>query len=189
MNKELKRKSDEELVQLSIEKDENYLELMKRYEAKLLRYIRRISNVSKEDAEDILQEVFISVYKNLRGFDQSLKFSSWIYRITHNQTISFIRKIKRIPKTIDLEDGNIFDLIANSTEMDIEIHNKIEKDNIINAIKEMDIKYKSVLILRLIEEKEYTEISDILKIPISTVGTNINRAKKILIEKLHKNGN
>lgn len=182
---DLTKLSDEELVQLSIEKADNYLILMKRYEKKLFWYILRISNVSKEDAEDILQEVFISVYKNLQGFDQTLKFSSWIYRITHNKTISHVRKIKTKPKTIDLEDGDIFDVIANSKDMDIEVHSKMEKERVISAIEEMDIKYKSVLILRFVEEKEYSEISDILKIPVNTVGTNINRAKKILKEKLN----
>lgn len=182
----LKKLSDEELVKLSIEKPDNYLELMKRYEKKLYRYIMRISNVSKEDAEDILQEVFISVYKNLQGFDQNLKFSSWIYRITHNKTISHIRKTKTKPKTIDLEDGDIFEVIASSKDMDIEVHSKIEKERVVAAINEMDLKYRSVLILRFIEEKEYSEISDILKMPINTVGTNINRAKKILKDKLNE---
>lgn len=182
--KEIETKSDEQLVELSIKDAKYYLYLMKRYESKLVRYILRISNLTKEDAEDVLQEVFISVYKNLQGFDQRLKFSSWIYRITHNQTISYIRKIKSRPQTVDIEDTEILDRIATNKEMDIQVHNEIEKERILQEINSMDIKYKSVLVLRLIEEKEYNEISDILKIPKNTVGTLINRARKQLIEKL-----
>jgi RNA polymerase sigma-70 factor (ECF subfamily) len=185
--KEIETKSDEQLVELSIKDQKYYLYLMKRYENKLVRYILRISNLTKEDAEDVLQEVFVSVYKNLQGFDQRLKFSSWIYRITHNQTISYIRKIKSRPQTIDIEDTEILDRIATNKEMDIQVHNEIEKERILKEINSMDIKYKSVLVLRLIEEKEYNEISDILKIPKNTVGTLINRARKQLIEKLGDN--
>ncbi|PIZ73055.1 hypothetical protein COY06_05820, partial [Candidatus Peregrinibacteria bacterium CG_4_10_14_0_2_um_filter_41_8] len=65
---------------------------MQRYEGRLLAYINRLINVSNGEAEDILQEVFIKTYQNLNGFDLNLKFSTWVYRITYNQVISFFRK-------------------------------------------------------------------------------------------------
>ena len=77
--------SDLQLVKLSLKDHQNFRYLVERYEPLLLRYMRRIANVSKEEAEDLLQEIFIKVYKNLNGFDQKLKFSSWIYRIAHNE--------------------------------------------------------------------------------------------------------
>lgn len=184
--KEIEQKTDEELVLLSLEKAENYLFLMKRYESKLIRYILRISNVTREDAEDILQDTFISVYQNLNGFDNAFKFSSWIYRITHNKTISYIRKIKARPKTIDLEDKEILDKLIITKEMDLEIHNEVLKEKLLDEINSLEVKYKSVLVLRFIEGKEYSEISDILKMPINTVGTLINRAKKLLKDKISK---
>jgi len=95
INKEAcEKKEDSELVELSLKKQDYFYCLILRYQEKLLRYIRRISASSKEDAEDILQEVFMSVYKNLNDFDNSLKFSSWIYRIAHNKTVSHWRKQK-----------------------------------------------------------------------------------------------
>jgi RNA polymerase sigma-70 factor, ECF subfamily len=96
-------KKDEELVLISISDQDAFSELIRRYEAKLFNYIKRISSLSKEDAEDILQEVFIKVYKNLNGFDVDLKFSSWIYRITHNEVITNFRKFSRKPKIFDLD--------------------------------------------------------------------------------------
>src|SRR3989339_1384271 len=99
---DLSQKTDEELVSLSLQNQDNYLFLIRRYQDKLLRYIQRISNVSLEDAEDILQEVFIKVYYKLNDFDPDLKFSSWIYRITHNQVISHYRKTQARPKTVEL---------------------------------------------------------------------------------------
>lgn len=185
MNFDVNSKSDEELVKLSLVDSNYYLYLMKRYESKLMRYVFRLSRVSREDAEDIIQEVFISVFKNLNSFNTELKFSSWIYRITHNKTISFYRKNKKIPTPISFEEGNIFELISESKEMEIEINSNFEMEKLIDAINKLDIKYKSVLILRFVEGKEYSEISEILKIPINTVGTYINRSKKILKKNLN----
>ena len=185
MHENIAIKTDEELVSLSLKDSNNYLFLMKRYEGKLIHYIQRISNLTKEDAEDVLQETFVSVYQNLEDFDSSFKFSSWIYRITHNKTISYIRKINARPKSADIEDKEILDNLIYSKEMELDVHNEILKDRLMAEINQMDIKYKSVLVLRFVEGKDYTEISDILKIPISTVGTFINRAKKILKEKLN----
>ncbi|MCD4760742.1 hypothetical protein K8R42_02475, partial [bacterium] len=66
--------SDTDLVKLVLKDQENFSYLIKRYQSKLLRYIRRISGLNIEDAEDVLQDVFIKVYQNLNSFDTSLKF-------------------------------------------------------------------------------------------------------------------
>ena len=87
-------KSDEEWAYLTAENQGYFLCIMKKYEIPLKRYVGRISNFSQEEIEDILQEVFIKVYQNINDFDDSLKFSSWIYRITHNHVISKFRKHK-----------------------------------------------------------------------------------------------
>src|SRR6185503_18028902 len=99
-------KTDAELVTLTLQNQENFAHLMKRYEGKLLSYILRISNVDHDEAQDILQDVFIKTYKNLNSFDADLKFSSWIYRICHNQVISNYRKVKARPQkyTFDVDD-------------------------------------------------------------------------------------
>ncbi|MCK5061307.1 RNA polymerase sigma factor [Candidatus Parcubacteria bacterium] len=178
-------KTDEELVELTL-KDQDYLFcLTKRYETKLLSYILRISNVSKEEAEDILQEVFIKVYFNLNSFDKELKFSSWIYRITHNQVISNYRKIKARAETItfDFKDEIIKNIVS---EFDIkeEIDYKIFREKIEKSLNNIDNKYKEVLILYLLEEKSGREISDILKKRINTVYSLISRGKKLLKKEL-----
>ena len=96
-------KSDPELVELSLKNKEFYGFLIQKYQDKLKRYILRISGGVYNDADDILQDVFIKVYKNLNDYDPELKFSSWIYRITHNETISFLRKVNRKPTTYNFE--------------------------------------------------------------------------------------
>ena len=183
-------KTDKDLIILTLEDQDNFLYLMERYEAKLLRYVMRISNLDRHAAEDILQEVFIKTYQNLNDFDQDLKFSSWIYRITHNQVISNYRKIKVRPQFISVGDDDSF---LNNLASDFDLIKKINlqdfKKDINKILSKLDIKYREVLILRFLEDKDYKEISDILKKPIGTVATLINRAKKQFKQIYEKQGN
>jgi RNA polymerase sigma-70 factor (ECF subfamily) len=186
MKQDFSEKTDIELVELSLKDPNKYLYLMKRYEAALTRYILRISNLSKEDAQDVLQEVFISVYQNLAGYRPEFKFSSWIYRITHNKTINYYKKKKTQPNTLDLEDNEILDVLLVDKDIALEVQGSLERKFLLNEIAKLDPKYKSVLVLRYIQNLDYSEISDILQMPVNTVGTLINRAKKILKERLNK---
>lgn len=185
MESEFSSKKDEELVQISLVNQNAYMVLMQRYEGKLLSYIKRISGFAKEDAEDVLQDTFVSVYLNLRNFKPELKFSSWIYRITHNKTISYYRKYKK-RFVVALEDQNAFvELLSGITDEEERLTKEVLSEKVQKEIQNLDVKYKSVLVLRYIENKEYVEISDILKIPVSNVGVLINRAKKILKDNLN----
>lgn len=176
--------TDEQLIALVL-KDENfYAVLIERYEEKLTRYILRISGGSKEDVEDTLQDVFISAYKNLNDFDQSLKFSSWIYRIAHNKVISHFRKITARPKTVTYEgDNQLLNILASDHDMAKDLERKYTGEEVRNVLEKMDDRYKEVLVLKFLEEKDYKEISDILQKPMGTVATLINRAKKQFKEK------
>ncbi len=181
MENELIEKSDEELVAMTLFNKESFVFLVKKYEKQLLRYILRISNISHEEAEDALQEVFIKVYRNLNEFDKSLKFSSWIYRIAHNETINYYRKSKARPEKIELnEDSDLIENLMSDLNTEHEIDNKILRDKLLKILDSVDIKYKEVVYLKFFEERSYEEISDILKKPIGSVSILISRAKKKL---------
>jgi RNA polymerase sigma-70 factor (ECF subfamily) len=129
--------------------------------------------------EDTLQDVFISAYKNLNDFDQDLKFSSWIYRIAHNKVISHFRKITARPKTVTYEgDGQLLNILASSEDLAKELERKYTGEEVRAILKGLDEKYREVLVLKFLEDKDYKEISDILEKPMGTVATLINRAKK-----------
>ncbi len=176
---EAEKMSDTDLVMLSLENQANFLYLVDRYKGKLLSYIRRLTNISDDDAEDILQEVFIKVYLNLNGFDPDLKFSSWIYRITHNQVISSHRKLKARPEgyAVNIEDKAALSLAA---DIDIEAGADLQilKQKISQILAGLDQKYRDILVLKFLEEKNYQEISDIIRKPAGTVASMINKAKK-----------
>lgn len=173
--------SDNEIVKRSLSDIDYFLCLYERYEMRLLRYIRRISMVDGEQAHDILQEAFIKVWQNLYDFDQNMKFSSWIYRIVHNETISYWRRNKSYGKDRKVKLDNIF--IENPIG-DFETNEDMEmRDFLTHEVLELlPLKYKTVLILKYIEGMCYKEISDVLKIPEGTVATRLNRAKKRFIK-------
>lgn len=177
-------KTDNDLVEMAISDPESFLCLSKRYEEKLLRYIIRISKFSRTDAEDVLQEVFIKTYYNLNGFDPELKFSSWIYRIAHNETISAIRKKVARP-TVSLELGDV-ERFSDAFDMTKELDNSLDRKIIDEALSNLDKKYREVLVLRFLDEKDYVEIADILEKPVSTVGNLILRGKKLFKEEYRK---
>lgn len=157
---------------------------MKRYEQKLLRYINRMTNVSLEGAEDILQEIYIKMYRNINGFDTSLKFSSWIYRIAHNEIISQHRKKKSRIKTVSLEgsdsdeEGGLINILQATVDIKQELISKETSQKVREVIDVLPFKYREVLILRYLEDKDYNEISDIIQKPKGTVATLLNRAKE-----------
>lgn len=175
--------SELEIIQRALEEVDYFSCLYERYEARLLRYIKRLAKLSDAEAADVLQEAFINIWKNLRGFDQSLKLSSWIYRIVHNQALSAFRKKKSFGKEdkATWDEGLAAQLpdqapLADSLEMDdldLSTHEVLDR---------MPLHYKEVLVLKFLESMSYEEISDVLKLPEGTVATRINRAKKAFRE-------
>ncbi len=170
------RYTDEQLVSIILDgNSEVYEEIINRYIAKLTRYVKYLVPKSDE-ADDIVQNTFIKVYENLNGFRSEYKFSSWIYRIAHNETVNFLRK--RYHETF-LPDLDILSFSSNETP-ETEYEKKEIASTTVKCLKELPVKYKEVLTLFYLEDKSYGEISVILKIPKGTVATRINRAKEKL---------
>lgn len=168
---DLSKLSDEKVVKITRTKNkEVYAEIIKRYQNKLIRYAKYLVN-DEDRASDVVQEAFIKAYINLNSFDTKRKFSSWIYRIVHNGAINLINKYKKekpLFENIDFDSGiNIEEEYTQN-----EVRKMTRK-----CLEEMPLLYREPLSLFFLEEKSYSEISDILRIPIGTVGTRINRAK------------
>lgn len=166
--------SDEEVIEIVRSKDkETFAEIIKRYQTKLMRYAVYILR-DERMGTDAVQEGFIKAYVNLKGFDTKKKFSSWIYRIVHNEAMNILNKNKKL-RPMDYQ-----------TEFDsgINIEDDFIKNELVSrahhCLDQMPVMYGEPLSLFYLEEKSYDEISDILRIPIGTVGTRINRAKGIM---------
>jgi RNA polymerase sigma-70 factor (ECF subfamily) len=177
--------SDSEVIVIIIAQNRGaYKELFSRYQKKLFTYIYHLVG-NREETEDILQNVFSKTYRNISHFDTSRKFSSWIYRIAHNEAVNFLkRKSKRY--TVSWED-----ILTSKDKLDSASgeelpeekmeHQEIAK-RIDDAIEKIPAKYQQVLKMRYFQEYSYEEISRKLGKPLNTVGTLINRAKHKLLE-------
>jgi RNA polymerase sigma-70 factor (ECF subfamily) len=178
--------TDQELVLLSLRERALFGGVVDRYQARLRRYITRLGVKNPDDQEDVLQEIFIKVYRNLNSFDQSLSFSSWIYRIAHNEAISWYRKLKVRPEGYLVSDPTILlELLSYEGEdPESRVERKQNATMVERALETLDEKYRTILVLRYFEHLEYEEISDVLQMPVGTVGTLIHRAKKQLRQKL-----
>jgi len=175
--------TDEQLVSTIRESNkELYSEIIRRYQNKLVHYLRKFFR-DQYELEDVLQEVFIKTYRNLYAFDTEKKFSSWIYRIAHNEAINHIKKNRR--SSISLDDQE-WELVDDSMNIKDKIDLNIAKEKIEKALIKIKIKYREALILYFFEQKSYDEISDILQIPKSTVGTLIMRGKNMLKDLLEE---
>ena len=170
--------TDEAVVAIAVKNIDIFEVIVERYESKLLRYIHRISAFSSEEAEEILQEVFIKAWKNLHGFSTKLKFSSWIYRIAHNTVIDAFRKSKSRGEDQQVELSEELFIPAKEsfvTAFDAEL----SAANIAEVLRSIPEKYREVLVLHFLEDKDYLEICDILKCPKGTVAVRMSRAKEI----------
>ncbi|MFZ2621335.1 MAG: RNA polymerase sigma factor [Minisyncoccia bacterium] len=179
MNTETRGLSDEDLAKLVQEGDsEKFGILMERYQAKLFRYGKKFLS-NEDNIEDVVQDVFIKTYQNIQSFDISQRFSPWIYRIAHNTYINALKKHSLGP--LYLFD---FDTLVSHTVVDDpetkEREQKEMKEIVDKGLSKIEPKYREILVLYYIEDLSYKEISEILHIPIGTVGIRLLRAKNIL---------
>lgn len=176
---------DSELIVVILNQNrEAYKELFARYQKKLFAYIYHLVS-SRDEAEDILQNVFSKTYVSIEHFDTTRKFSSWIYRIAHNESVNFLkRKSKRY--TVSWDDISTSKDKLDTATNEERPEEKMEHQEIVKeidlAMTKIPLKYQQVLKLRYFQEYSYEEMGKILGKPLNTVGTLINRAKKKLLD-------
>lgn len=171
--------SDEQLAASAQKGDmASFSQLVERYQSRLIRYGRSLL-FNHTDLEDVVQEVFIKAYRNLKSFDASRRFSPWLYRIAHNEFINHGQK--RARGLVDYFDLELF--LPNFPS-----HHNVEQDfdriklseEVEQAIRKLDAKYREPLVLYFFDNLSYQEIADILRLPINTVGIRILRGKEKL---------
>jgi RNA polymerase sigma-70 factor (ECF subfamily) len=171
--------SDEQLAEL-VQKGntETFGTLVVRYEQKLSRYGRKFLS-DREDIKDIVQDIFLRSYENIKSFDPSMRFSSWIYRIAHNMFINHIKKKSRNPLVlVDLDTFLAHPVYEDPSEKERE-QKEMEK-MIALCLDQIPLKYREVLLLYYSEGLAYKDIADVLQIPQGTVGIRIQRGRVAL---------
>lgn len=173
---------DEDLVRETLADRERFALLVERYEARLARYLQRLGVGRREDREDLLQDTFIKAYRNLNSFDQSLSFSSWVYRITHNEAMSFFRRRTARPEVVlDAESESLLlDARDEGADPSAAAESRLNRAELARAFAALPEKYRDTLTLRFFEHRSYAEMSDIVRAPLGTVSTLVHRAKAAL---------
>ncbi len=182
-----KRVSDEELIARFQQGDQQAFDiLVHRYKDQLLNFVYRFVG-NRNDAEDIVQETFLRVYKNKHYYKEIAKFSTWIYTIAGNLAKTELRKRKRrklFSVSNFMNEEKDYDIPDTERNPELEVDGTIKDDIIQKAIEKLPPKFKEVILLRDVQGFSYEEISQILNIPLGTVKSRVNRGRLKLQEDL-----
>ncbi|PFA68693.1 RNA polymerase sigma factor SigW [Bacillus sp. AFS015802] len=169
--------------------DQNaFAELVELYKDKVFQICYRMLG-NRHEAEDIAQEAFIRAYVNIETFNQKRKFSTWLFRIATNLCIDRIRK-KKPDYFLDAEVAGtegltMYSQVAADVQLpEDEVENMELQETIHKEISKLPEKYRSVIVLKYIEELPLQEISEILDLPLGTVKTRVHRGREALRKQL-----
>lgn len=180
----LRQVDDGEVVSAFLAGEERaFPELVDRYQTRLLNFIYRTIG-DRERAEDLVQEVFIRVYRHLHRFDRSKKFSTWIYTIASNLAKNELRNRSRNPlvlfqairKNWQDEDRPLQFEDPGSRPDDL-YRKRHLRDLVEQSVEQLPEHHRQVFILRELEGKSYEEIAEITECNLGTVKSRLNRAR------------
>jgi RNA polymerase sigma-70 factor (ECF subfamily) len=160
--------------------------LVRRYKDQLLNYVYRFVG-NRNDAEDLVQETFLRVYKNKHYYKEIAKFSTWIYTIAGNLAKTELRRRKRrrlFSVSNFVNEERDFDIPDTDNNPESAVDGSLKDDIIQKAIEKLPAKFKEVILLRDVQGFAYEEISQILSIPLGTVKSRVNRGRLKLQEDL-----
>ena len=173
-----------ELIHTVLEGNQtNFNLLIKRYESNVFRTAIGFLH-NKEDAEEITQDVFIKVYQSLSTFSGKAAFSTWLYRITVNTSLNYLRKKKR--KTFWIGLSEMLQIPSKDKPAETVITAQSEKTIIQQAIDKLPEKQRQAFVLSRYEELPQKQVADIMRISEGAVEQLILRAKSNLKKKLEK---
>lgn len=135
---------------------------------------------NKEDAEEIVQEVFLTVHDQLKGFRRESSFRTWVYRITANAALNLAKKISRTRnKTFSLDE--MVQEPSSAPEIEVKIQAEHNEKVAARLLDELNPDQRACMVLREIEGLSYEEMAQVLKININTVRTRLKRARERLL--------
>lgn len=193
------KKSTEEIVselQRGRESEENFRLLYERYYAQLFRFFS-YKQLPPEDCRDLIQKVFISVYKGLKGFRHNSQFETWLFKIALNAYVSEIeyrRAGKRDAVQVSLEEGRsdeggptIADGLADERPDPAgELLDREKLEKMREAMRQLPEQMRRCVQLRLVKELSYQEIAAVMGVSVNTVKAHLHQSQKVLREKLSK---
>lgn len=171
--------SDKELVELALGNDQGAFSLLlSRYSNPLKAHIMNYVKV-EADAEDICQRSFEKVFRDIGSYNKRFAFSTWLYTIAQNEAIDHLRRSRSSISAISLETPGVLSLSEDATPEDRVMEDQAVAQ-LITFIGRLPDTYRKVAEFRFIRDYAYEDIAEELSIPLGTVKTRINRARKML---------
>jgi RNA polymerase sigma-70 factor (ECF subfamily) len=151
--------------------------LVRRYQGPIFAYIYRWLR-NRADAEDLVQDVFIKMFRALHTYSRKSSFRAWLYRIARNRVIDFIRRKK--PSAIDIDE-----VVIAGEDSPVQVYDRtLTAETLEGAIAELPGIYQEVLLLRHRDELTYEEIVDTTDLALGTVKARLHRGRALLRQKL-----
>lgn len=177
----MEKMNDRELfAQVAADDERAFTIFVKRYKDRLFNFVVRIIT-EKETAEDILQETFLRVYNQRKNYSPDYALSTWVYTIALNLVRSELRK-RKLRRYMSL------DFLKEQSDIELPDRTNLEpgrlKPLLEKAVKTLPEEYRMAFILCDINRLPYNEIAEIMRVPVGTVKSRINRARSMLREKL-----
>ena len=177
----MEKLTDRELfAQVADDSEMAFTQFVNRYKNRLYNFIYRIIS-DKEAAEDILQETFLRVYNQRKNYSPDYALSTWVYTIALNLCRSELRK-RKLRRFISLE------FLKEETDIELPDEKNLEPERLKplleKAIKALPDEYRTAFVLCDIDRLPYNDIAEIMRVPVGTVKSRINRARAMLREKL-----
>lgn len=182
-------KSDAQLISECLNGDENSLRyLIDRHLKAVYNFVYRLVG-NKQDSEDVVQESFLKVWKNLKKYKKNLNFKTWLFKIARNAAIDFLRKKKDVALSVfenDDDSNFLIDNLVDPEPLPDELIDLAERKKILdNALSLISPLYKEVLLLHYVNCLTFDEIGKILGKSINTVKSRHRRALIVLKELLN----
>ncbi len=181
--------SDKQLINHYLQGDEKSLEfLVKRYLKPIYGFVFRQVR-DKEIAEDITQETFLKVWRNIKKINKNKNVKSWIFTIAKNTTLDFFKKKKSIPfSSFETKAGKnyVLETLADNLLLPDKVSESLEaKQAFMEAVEKLSSKYRAIFSLYYYQYFNFREIAEILKEPINTIKSRHRRGILLLKEILN----
>jgi RNA polymerase sigma factor (sigma-70 family) len=180
---------DYAVVQRAIGGDQSAFKILfDKYRQPLFFHILKLVR-DREVIEDLLQEIFLKAFDNIASFNPDYAFSTWLYRITTNHSIDYLRKKKlktfSLDEPVQTRDGTMSIEVEDESQSTDDLIMKKQRSIILReALDSLPDKYRDIIKMRHVEELSYQEIADLLDLPLGTVKAHIFRARELLYKYL-----
>ncbi|MCB9357093.1 MAG: sigma-70 family RNA polymerase sigma factor [Calditrichaeota bacterium] len=179
--------TDEELIaEFQQENLAAFDEIVRRYRDPLYNFVVRLLGDTLF-SEDVVQETFVRVYRNKHRYHQVAKFSTWIYTIASNLAKTELRR-RKVRNFFSISskgnDERDYDIVDQHTDVEREVDGRVRTELILRAIEKLPYHFREAVLLRDVQDLSYEEISEVLKVPLGTVKSRVNRGRTRLQEAL-----